>query len=161
MKQLPHLSYIFFILTDYSPGGKIESGYNYLYFKVILSFKCSDRMASILLKPKRKNKHRLLTFLYEFSFDKRAFQTAATSYENKPASSRHPRSKAKTAPTVDSKTWFSVCHLYRQPSYIWLNRRNLFIDNSSSLFFETVRTDDLQTRHGRVKSPYFSASRAL
>jgi hypothetical protein len=101
-------------------------------------------MALILLKPKRKNKHHLLTlFLCEFSFDKRALQTAAHNYENKPAPSRQRRSKAKATPAVDSKTWFPVCHLCRQPNYVWLNRRDLFIDNSGSLFLESFRTNDL------------------
>jgi len=70
-------------------------------------------------------------------------QFAANNYENKSTPSRQGRRKAKATPAVDSKTWFPVCHLFRQPNYVWLNRRNLFIDNSGSLFLGTFRTNDL------------------
>jgi hypothetical protein len=80
-------------------------------------------------------------------FDKRAFQTAAQNNEDKPEPSRQPRRKTKATPPVDSQTWFPACHLFSLPNYVWLNRRDLFIDNSGSLFLGPFRTNDLQAGH--------------
>jgi hypothetical protein len=84
-----------------------------------------------------KEKDQALSFnivLCNFSFDQKAFQTAAHNYENKLAPSWQRRRKVQATAAVNSKTWIPVCHLSRQPSYVWLNRRNLYIYNSGALF---------------------------
>ena len=145
MKYLPHFFLLF--LHTYLLAARLNKTIPYITIYILDTYKhfqCSDWMASILLEPKRKTRHGFLTLVScNFSFNQRAFQTAAHNHENKPAPDRQHRRKIQATPVFDSKTWFPVCHLFCQPSYVWLNWWNLYIDNSGALFLETFQTNDL------------------